>query len=458
MPGEGWKADDAYFRKGEDTMQSLKGIKPVGQEDRNLNGMDFFLLWSGAAVSLAEIWAGGLLVPLGLLSGLMVVLIGHLVGNTPLALGGIIGTKTGLPTMVNVRPSFGVRGSYFATVLNLVQLIGWTGVMVWIGGKAAEAVWPMPGWGFQAWALIIGLVTTIWALLGHRFWKWCHKVAVSSLFILCGLMTYLVFLEYGWARLVEAQPKGGMPFMVGLDLVIAMPISWLPLVCDYSRYARTGQSAFWGTWIGYFIVSSWMYVIGLGAALATSSPTPDSMVLKLMVDMGLVLPAIIIVLFSTFTTTFLDIYSTAVSGLNIWPQIGERRGIIACGVLGTALALIFPATAYEGFLLFIGSVFCPLFGVVLMDYFVIRKGHYFERDEEKYWYLSGFNPWAFASWGVGFVLYHVFQRATALGSSVPSLVIAGAVYLLLMRLSGLAAERSGPGISPLTPPLKGGAR
>jgi NCS1 family nucleobase:cation symporter-1 len=438
-------------------MKRLKGIKPVGQEDRNLNGMDFFLLWSGAAVSLAEIWAGGLLVPLGFLSGFIVVLIGHLVGNTPLALGGIIGTKTGLPTMVNVRPSFGVRGSYIATVLNLVQLIGWTGVMLWIGGKAAEAVWPMPGWGFQAWVLIIGLVTTLWALLGHRYWKWCHKIAVSSLIILCGLMTYLVFLEYGWARLVETQPKGGIPFMVGLDLVIAMPISWLPLVCDYSRYARSGQSAFRGTWIGYFIVSSWMYVIGLGAALATSSLTPDSMVLKLMVDMGLVLPAIIIVLFSTFTTTFLDIYSTAVSGLNIWPQVGERRGIVACGILGTALALIFPATAYEGFLLFIGSVFCPLFGVVLMDYFVIRKGHYFEHEEEKYWYLSGFNPWAFAAWGVGFVLYHVFQRATALGSSVPSLMIAGAVYFLLMRRSGLS-ERPGPGIAPTTPLLKGGAK
>jgi NCS1 family nucleobase:cation symporter-1 len=427
-------------------MQSLKTIKPIGLQDRNLNGMDFFLLWAGAAVSLAEIWAGGLLVPLGFLSGLVVVLIGHLVGNTPLALGGLIGTGTGLPTMVNVRPSFGVRGSYFATVLNLVQLIGWTGVMIWIGAKAAEAVGPMPRWGFQGWALIIGFVTTLWALLGRRFWKWCNWVAVTLLIALCGLMTYLLFLEYGWTRLVEAQSQGGMPFMVGLDIVIAMPISWLPLVCDYSRYARTGQSAFWGTWIGYFIVSSWMYVIGLGAALATSSATPDSMVLKLMVGMGLVLPAIIIVLFSTITTTFLDIYSTAVSSLNIWPQLGETRGIVACGILGTALALIFPPTAYEGFLLFIGSVFCPLFGIVLMDYFVLHKGRYFEVEEEEYWYLRGINPWAFAAWAVGFVLYHVFQRATALGSSIPSLVIAGALYLVLMRVSRFAL---------LNPPLKG---
>jgi nucleobase:cation symporter-1, NCS1 family len=107
--------------------ESQQGIKPVGPAERNLNGMDFLLLWAGAAVSLAEIWAGGLLVPLGITAGILAVLLGHLIGNTPLALGGIIGSRTGLPTMVSVRPSFGVRGSYFATVLNLVQLVGWTG-------------------------------------------------------------------------------------------------------------------------------------------------------------------------------------------------------------------------------------------------------------------------------------------------------------------------------------------
>jgi len=437
---------------------TMAGIEPVEKGKRNLNGIDFFLLWAGAAVSLAEIWAGGLLVPLGFVSGLLAVILGHLVGNTPLALGGIMGSRLGIPSMVSVRPSLGIRGSYVASLVNVFQLVGWTGVMLWIGGKAAQAVWPMPGWGFQAWVLVTGLVTTLWALLGHRFWKWCHRLAVTSLIVLCGLMTYIVFLEYGWTRLMEAQPKGGMPFMVGLDLVIAMPMSWLPLVCDYSRYGRTGQSAFWGTWIGYFILSCWMYVIGLGAALATSSPTPDSMVLKMMVDMGLLLPAIIIVLFSTFTTTFLDIYSTAVSSLNIWPRLGEGRGIVACGILGTALALIFPATAYEGFLLFIGSIFCPLFGVVLADYFILRKGRYFEDEKEKYWYLSGFNPWAFAAWGAGFALYHVFQRTTSLGSSIPSLVIAGAIYLVVMGASGYSARRSVTGIPPLDPPLKGEER
>ncbi len=234
--------------------------------------------------------------------------------------------------------------------------------------------------------------------------------------------------------------------MVGLDLVIAMPISWLPLVCDYSRYSKDTGTAFWGTWVGYFIFSSWMYAIGLAAALATQSPTPESMVLELMVGLGLAVPAMIIVLFSTFTTTFLDIYSTAVSALNIWPQMGEKRGSLVCGILGTALALMFPATAYEGFLLFIGSVFCPLFGVVLADYFFFRRKTYFEpgTDPKKsYWYLGGFNPWAFVAWASGFGFYHFLQRETAWGSSIPSLLATGVLYLILMGFFHKGLEASG---------------
>jgi nucleobase:cation symporter-1, NCS1 family len=429
---------------GVNAMESRHGINPVRADDRNLGGMDFLLLWAGAAVSLAEIWAGGLLVPLGITAGILAVLLGHVIGNTPLALGGIIGARTGLPSMVCVRPSFGVRGSYFATVLNLVQLVGWTGVMLWIGGQAAQAVRPFPEAGFRGWVLVAGIVTTLWAVLGRRFWKWVQRIAVTALLFLCFVMTYLLFSQYGWDQLTKISSKGSMPFMVGLDLVIAMPMSWLPLVCDYTRFGKGTPAAFWGTWIGYFLVSSWMYVLGLSAALATGSATPESMVLDLMVGMGLALPAIMIVLFSTFTTTFLDIYSTAVSSLNIWPGLGERRGSILCGIMGTALALVFPATAYESFLLFIGSVFCPLFGVVLADYFVLRKGTSFEEDScdrGSYWYSAGFNPWAFAAWGAGFALYHALQRETSIGSSIPSLVIAGVIYLALMALRQPTARR-----------------
>jgi NCS1 family nucleobase:cation symporter-1 len=416
----------------------MNGIEPITRDKRNLTGFDFFLLWAGAAVSLAEIWAGGILVPMGYVTGIVVLLLGHVIGNTPLALGGIIGSQWGIPSMVSTRPAFGVRGSYIPAILNIFQLIGWTAVMVWIGGQTAATFTQGSSiYTPKFWIVLLGVVTTLWALVGHRFWKWLHRIAVSALVILCIVMTYVVFKEYGISKLVGMRPTGELPFMVGLDYVIIMPISWLPLVCDYSRYAKSDKGSFWGTWIGYFIVSSWMYFIGLSAALATKSPTPESMVLELMVAFGLVIPAMIIVLFSTFTTTFLDIYSTSVSALNICPKLGERKGIIIGGALGTIIALIFgdyPET-YAHFLELIGFIFCPLFGIVLTDYF-ITKGRRLTTGElfvqGAYWYTGGVHLKALGCWLVGALVFWL-GRYLQIGGAIPSFIVAALIYLAIMR-------------------------
>ncbi|MBW2093167.1 MAG: putative hydroxymethylpyrimidine transporter CytX, partial [Deltaproteobacteria bacterium] len=412
--------------------------EPVPENQRTLHGFDFFLLWTGAAVSLAEIWAGGILVPLGYVTGLVVILLGHVIGNTPMALGGLIGSRWGIPTMVSTRPAFGVRGSYIPALLNIFQLIGWTAVMVWIGGQAA-ATFTKDSSFFtpKFWILILGAVTTLWALVGYRFWKWLHRIAISTLVVLCVVMTYIVFKEYGISSLLEAKATGDLKFMLGLDYVIIMPISWLPLVCDYSRQAKRDSGSFWGTWIGYFLVSSWMYLIGLSAAQATKSPTPETMVLELMVSFGLVVPAMIIVLFSTFTTTFLDIYSASVSALNILPKLGEKKGVIMAGVLGTVIALIFgeyPET-YAHFLEIIGFVFCPLFGIVLTDYFITRK-RTLVLDElftkGAYWYTGGFNIIAIICWAVGALAFK-FGRDWQIGGAIPSFFVAAVLYLLVIK-------------------------
>ena len=429
--------------------RSMIGIEPIPHEKRNLEGWDFFLLWAGAAVSLAEIWAGGLLVPLGLGLGLWAILLGHLLGNTPLALGGLIGSRWGIPTMVSVRLSFGMRGSYFAAVLNVIQLIGWTAVMLIVCGGAAEAI--SKAYGFSNptfWIVFSGVITTLWALVGHRFWKWLQRIAVFALLVLCGVMTFMVFQEFDWATLSQVPKQKAFPFMIGMDLVIAMPISWLPLVSDYSRFATSSKTSFWGTWIGYFILSSWMYLLGLVASLATKSPDPTAAVMDLMVKFGWSISALIIVLFSTFTTTFLDIYSAAISALNISPRLGERKGVMIGGILGTITALLFPTLLnYEHFLLFIGAMFCPLFGVVLTDYFLVKKrlldSAELYRQEGRYWFWKGINPVAILAWVIGVVVYLGFSPLLlekilgiktafpwALGSSLPSMVLAGLIYWL----------------------------
>jgi putative hydroxymethylpyrimidine transporter CytX len=430
----------------------MPGIEPTLKEERNLGGWDFFLLWAGAAISLAEIWAGSLIAPLGLGLGLWVILLGHLIGNTPFALGGLIGSRWGIPTMVSVRPSFGIRGSYFASALNVIQLIGWTAVMLIVCGQATDAISKLYGFSnLNLWIVLSGVITTLWAIVGHRFWKWLQRISVFVLLILCMVMTYIVFQEYGWGLLSQIPRKRDFPFMVGMDLIIAMPISWLPLVSDYSRFATDSKRSFWGTWIGYFIISSWMYLIGLMATLATQSSDPSGVVMNLMLKFGWAIPALIIVLFSTFTTTFLDIYSTAISGLNIFQKLGERTGILIGGILGIIVAIIFPALLnYEHFLLFIGAMFCPLFGIVLVDYFLLRRGiidlEDLYRRDGRYWFWKGINPYAIIAWVIGFAIYlgfspmlmeKVLQIKAAFpwpfGSSLPSMILSGLIYWFLRK-------------------------
>ncbi|MGA7878141.1 MAG: putative hydroxymethylpyrimidine transporter CytX [Desulfoferrobacter sp.] len=408
-------------------------------KDRNLGGVDYFLLWSGAAISLAEIWAGGLMVPLGLSLGLLAIILGHLIGNTFLALGGLIGSRQEVPTMVGVRPSFGIRGSYLPSILNVVQLIGWTAVMLLICGSAAHNLASSYGFSNQkVWILASGIITTLWALSGHRHWKWLHRIAVSALLGLCVVLSIVVFHKYSITELWKVPTTGEFSFMLGLDLVIAMPISWLPLVSDYSRFAKKSRQCFWGTWLGYFIMSSWMYALGLAAALATASPDPSEIVLQLMVEYGLAVPALFVVVFSTFTTTFLDIYSAAVSSTNIFPKVSEKWTMVGGGVLGTLLALVFPVTQYENFLLFIGGMFCPIFGIVLTDYFLLRGGNYPPEaftGEKEFSYAGGINVMALIAWTVGFGIYELgYYMSWQIGSSMPGMISAGLTYMVLMRL------------------------
>jgi putative hydroxymethylpyrimidine transporter CytX len=419
-------------------------IRPVPLAERNLAGRDFFLLWAGVAISLAEIWAGGFLAPMGFWAGLWAILLGHLIGNTLMALGGVIGSDHGIMSMVSIRPAFGIRGSNLAAVLNIIQLIGWAAIMLIIGGRAGAALGKTVG-GILAsdslWVVLIGVGTLLWAFwTGKTVWKILQTVSVAALLLVIAMMTWVAFggMEPQPAA-ANAQP---MAFMTGLDLVIAMPISWMPLVADYSRSACSTRSAFWNTWWGYFLVSSWMYVLGLQVTLLTGVTDPGLLVLETMGGLGLAVPALFMVVFSTITSDFPDVYSATCSLLNISQKVSARTVMWIAGIVSILVALVFPMEQYENFLFFIGAMFIPLFGVVLTDYFILR-GRKLEVDAiyvegGTYWYRKGCNPAAFAAWAVGFAVYEAMALLKfAVGGSIPSMLAAGMIYWALSRKAAL---------------------
>jgi len=416
-------------------------IRPVAVSERTLGGSDYFLLWAGVAISLAEIWAGGFLAPMGLWMGIGVIILGHIIGNTFMALGGVIGSEHGIMSMVSLRPSFGIRGSSIAAILNIIQLIGWSSIMLIIAGRAGA----MLGQGTDGilasghfWIILVGFGTLLWALYtGKTVWKIMQTVAMAALFLVILSMSYVSItgLEAG----VPAGSHDTMPFMTGLDLVIAMPISWMPLVADYSRLSKNTTSAFWNTWWGYFIISSWMYILGLAATLLTGSTDPGFLILRIMGSIGLALPALVMVMLSTITSDFPDIYSATCSIMNISSKVKPKTIMWVTGIVSIGVALVFPVDQYENFLLLIGAMFVPLFGVVLTDYFLLRCRR-IDVDElykpgGMYWYTEGFNMLALASWAAGFITFEfiAFMKYTV-GGSIPAMFVAGLLYFSLTRM------------------------
>ena len=415
-------------------------IQPIGAGKRNLSGLDYFLLWAGVAISLAEIWAGGFLAPMGFWMGILAILLGHIIGNTFMALGGVIGSEHGIMSMVSVRPSFGIRGSNLAAVLNIIQLIGWASIMLIIGGRAG-AMLGKPLGGIlasnQFWIVAIGLGTLLWAqMTGNPIWRLMQKMTVIGLLLVILLMSGVSVNEFG--REVFEVRSQDMPFMIGLDLVIAMPISWMPLVADYSRFSKRTAPAFWNTWLGYFLISSWMYALGLTATLVAGASDPGTLILQLMGKIGLAVPALAMVVFSTITTGFPDVYSAACSTLNISQRFSSKSIVWAAGIISILVALVFPMEQYENFLFLIGAMFVPLFGVVLTDYFFIRDRRIstesLYRPDGSYWYARGFNAIALICWAIGFFVYELIALMKyPIGGSMPSLLVAGICYYFFTR-------------------------
>ena len=255
------------------------------------------LIWFGAAVSIAEILTGTFLAPLGFVKGVAAILVGHVIGCGLLFGAGLIGGQTEKSAMETVKMSFGRKGTFFFSSLNVLQLVGWTAIMIASGASAANAVVYLGGnW---IWSFIIGMLIALWIIIGVKNLSKVNTVAMGALFILTIVLSTVIF---GGTAGTEAA--GALSFGAAVELAVAMPLSWLPLISDYTRTARKPVAATVASTGVYFVVSCWMYIIGLGAALYTE----ESDIGVIMVKAGLGAAALVIIIFSTVTTTFLDAY------------------------------------------------------------------------------------------------------------------------------------------------------
>jgi NCS1 family nucleobase:cation symporter-1 len=406
-------------------------------------------------VGLLVLQAGTFLVPgLGLGGALLAILVGTLLGNLLLALAGVIGSDNSIPSMVMLRPVLGIRGSYLPSFANVIQLLGWSAFELWIMARAADSILiSLFGIsGYWPWLVALTVWCTLLALGGPLvvIRQWLERFGIWLVYASTAWITGYLLLNYDVLGLLGQAGEGGLPFLLAVDIVIAMPVSWMPLVADYNRFARNSRGAFWGTYLGYALANVWFY--SLGAILILVLQTDD--LVGAITAMGMGWLALAIILVDETDNAFADIYSTAVSGQNILSKVPQRVLILGAGIVSLVLAVLVSTMeahqVYEGFLLTIGSVFVPLFGVLFADYFLVSRRNYVSgelyRSGGQYWYWHGVHLPGLVAWVLGILAFNLINRLLPwVGASIPSLVIALGLYWILARLNLRSAAETSPG-------------
>jgi len=436
------------------------GVEPVPERLRVLGALDTGLLWGNLGVSLLVIVAGAALVPaLSFPDALLAILIGCAIGNTMLGLAGAIGADARVPGMVLMRAPLGRRGSYLPTGVNVLQGLGWSIFELLIIATAAAALSDELV-GFRAqwlWTLVFGGVALVLALLGPIGFvrRFVRRIAIWAVPVALVYLTWWALDGANLAALWDTPGEGGLSVWQGADIVVAITVSWVPLAADYTRFSTTRRAGGLGAGIGYFVPDAWL--LGLGVILVLSRDLSDPAALPAAIVAGGF--AAILALFALLVTetdeAFANTYSAAVSLQNLVPRAPQALLIALVSASATAGALVIELLTYQSFLLLLGSVFVPLFAVLLADW-LVAGSHYTREDVFE---APAWRPGLIAAWLGGFALYQwLFPTGPSwwvdlvqnldppsweIGATVPSFLAAfglASVVALVSRRAAAGAE------------------
>ena len=372
------------------------------------------LIWFGAAVSIAEILTGTYFAPLGFTKGLCAIVLGHIIGCVLLFFAGLIGGKTRGSAMETVKMSFGQKGSLLFSILNIIQLVGWTGIMIYDGALAANGVFDVGSW---VWCLVIGGLIVLWILIGIKNLSILNTIAMSALFVTTIILSIVIFRGDNTVTAVG----DAMSFGAAVELSVAMPLSWLPLISDYTREAEKPVKATAVSAVVYGIISSWMYVIGMGAALFTG----ESDIAQILLKAGLGVAGLLIVVLSTVTTTFLDAWSAGISSESVTKKLNGKWVAVVTTVIATVGAIMFPMDNITDFLYLIGSFFAPMIAVQITTFFILRR----DGSNKTFSFIN------LGVWLVGFIAYRLLMRVDIpVGNTLPDMLITMVICIVANKL------------------------
>jgi putative hydroxymethylpyrimidine transporter CytX len=321
--------------------------------------------------------------------------------------------------METTKSSFGKYGSKFFAALNTFQLLAWVAVLNAQGASALAGL-NLPI-SFPLTCVILAALIAAWVYVGIRRSANVTTVVMAALTILLAILSVKLFgLGSGSSSVASAAGAAttgtatALKFWNIFEISIAMPISWLPVISDYTKDAEKPVKATAISAIAYTFASLWMYILGIEiSGIGANNNIAQAILLA-----GLGIPGIIIVVLSTVTTNFLAANSAGESSKAIYSKINPKIAGVVESLLSAALAISGIMEHYISFLYLIASVFAPMAAVLLVSFYFSK-----ERSES-----LGVWLWNIFAWLAGFIAYQVAERfdSVFLGPTLLAVIVSAA--------------------------------
>lgn len=367
------------------------------------------VIWFGVAISVSEIIAGIQLGSAAPTDSIWIPLIlGHIIGGILLFLVGLIGARLRVNAMQTIKSTFGGYGSRFFAALNVMQLIAWVAVLNAQGTQALMGL--NLGISFPIISFILAGLVGLWVYVGLQR---SSKITSVVMIVLTVLLVVLSVKLFGLQKSVAVHSSSMLSFWNIFEISIAMPVSWLPVISDYTKDAKDPVKATAISAIAYTIASLWMYVIGMEIVGIGTIDVSQAILIS-----GLGIPGVIILVLSTVTTNFLATNSAGESSNAIHKRFDPKRIGIIVSILSALLAISGIMDHYINFLYLITSVFGPMAAVLIVSFYLGKN-----ENDKMTW------CWNIFSWLVGFIVYQltasmdsIFLGPTLLAVTVSSIL------------------------------------
>jgi nucleobase:cation symporter-1, NCS1 family len=428
-------------------------VQPVHLKQRSMGLFSTFSLWVGANVVVTTVFTGMLFVPdMSYLNALLIILLGSMVGAIPLVLMGAMGTKTGLPTMILTRASFGTRGSMLPSAVNTLVLIGWSWVQAYMAGLSLNhGVFYLTGYSnINLFTILSQVCVVAITIYGHKGIEATENLVASLMIILSAVVFSYMFIAFDIGNLVTmaVSENPAITAMVAFDIVIATAFSWMSSVCDFNRNCQSVKTGVIGTYLGYNFAT--LLAMGLGATVSgfsllsnlTQTYDPAELIGQYNPFLGFV--AAVVIFLSVLSTNVMALYSATMSYLAMFSKHRFWVPAFIMGIISVIGALLknWLLENFQVFLLMVGTLFIPVVAITLVDYYVLKRKHYdaneiITNEKQSYWYRNGINYNSYAAYVIGavFAYYFSYIKTLVTGSTIFTFLLTAVIYWGLMKLT-----------------------